>query len=1084
MTSYIHGHQRRFTAIPPTEALRHRSGVLKTTATLVLVAFLSLTLQPLAIAVQLPDTTTPAKPQSNEEKLAKTLETLEARLEQLETKLTKKQDARQEKDDLKRLRLTLDDLDRQAITDFDKIGKHLKDKNLPQVIHDRHTQAVNIYKTEMATLKANVDEIDRAPRDADKQLKAKKAKEHLKTTQKKRGPKTKFDPNNLPTRALGPKRDNKPKLKKEDFMRAALFDHPHVKLAAHGTFRIDQLPSASDPAYIAATPDVVLSDAIRAKAEELGHSPIKIYQWVRNNIEWVPSWGSIQGSELTLRNLKGNSIDTASLLIALFRASDIPARYVHGTIEVPVDRFMNWSGGFVDANSAWDFVSSGGVPLTGLISGGRVTAFRMEHVWVEAAIDFQPSRGATNKSADSWIALDASYKKHDITPGFDVTTALPFDANTYLGEIRSQSPVAYYQQQIQNYLNVSMPEKTVGDAMGYLLIKPDESATLPSALPNRIVVAANRYGILPDTLRTSVQLAFAAPNAEEPEIITFKTVELAGKRLTISYLPASASDEATIAQYGGDMYAVPPYLLYLTPTLKADGVTVYQATPIQMGQEHSLIVAYDGSTIRAQSVPHKLVSGGYFALGLNLQGANHHVLGSKSARLIEALTTSTAETASQDALIGEHLTTLILMWFMSNDSQYRGAAKLYRVAAQRALSAGFAGFGLTVRYFFGIPRSAIPNRAQFDVGLEATQAASLEGNASNRNAYLELHGLMGSYNEHGIWEAIHGFESVSAVKGLQFANAQGIPVYTITQSNFDQFFPLLQLAADDKDEIWQAVQSGLVAIVPQRESTINDWTGVGFIVKDPQTHSGVYRISGGLAGGSSTKQADGWQIVSLFKGAFAWLFDRLDTIFRGSVKEAAESMYAENAIIGDPRIANAANEKLGEGYEDVFQCSGLVRIAYKAAGICLDFDYSEDGAWQACWNPPSVAAQAGVVPGPTDNGVKIHYNIANALKQNNSVRKTNDPLVGDIVFFSNTTGPGHPLNHEGIVVTGPDNNGKIEFIHAGGSGVNKARMNILSPADPVGNSFIADPKRCGSECRAGQLFEGYGTIRDPRTLKK
>ena len=43
-----------------------------------------------------------------------------------------------------------------------------------------------------------------------------------------------------------------------------------------------------------------------------------IYQWVRNNIEFIPSYGSIQGSEYTLENRRGsNAFDTASLLIAL-----------------------------------------------------------------------------------------------------------------------------------------------------------------------------------------------------------------------------------------------------------------------------------------------------------------------------------------------------------------------------------------------------------------------------------------------------------------------------------------------------------------------------------------------------------------------------------------------------------------------------------------------------------------------------------------------------------------------------------------------------------------------------------------------
>jgi hypothetical protein len=119
--------------------------------------------------------------------------------------------------------------------------------------------------------------------------------------------------------------------------------------------------------------------------------------------------------------------------------------------------------------------------------------------------------------------------------------------------------------------------------------------------------------------------------------------------------------------------------------------------------------------------------------------------------------------------------------------------------------------------------------------------------------------------------------------------------------------------------------------------------------------------------------------------------------------------------------------------------------------------------------------------------VAIHYNLANTLKLNNSVRTTNDPLLGDIVFFSNTTGPGHTLNHEGIVVTAPNAQGMVQFVDATGSeDVHLSQMNILMPtansiSNPAnGNSYIGSfcPPGAGNPCLAAPLFVGYGTIRD------
>jgi hypothetical protein len=1068
--------------------LRRNRPFLKATATIVTAAFLGLTLQPLAVAAGLPDrqprhaAATPPAP-TDAERLSQTLERVERHLDKLHDKLNKRQDIAPEHKELKALRTEINLLDRQALADFDGIERHIKAKNLPPEILKRHQEAVKTYKTEMTALKTNLGEVYWAEDDAQRGPKLKKAREHLKAKQLKK-PRAKLDPKKLPSRALEPNKNNKPKLKKEDFRAAGLFNTPHVKLAALGDFTFDKLPGASDPAYLAATADVVLSDAIKAQAQALNYDPVRIFQFVQNNIEWAPSWGSIQGSDLTFRSRRGNSVDSASLLIALLRASGIPSRYVHGTIEVPAARFMNWAGGFTDINSAVDFASSGGIPITVVVTGGKVSSVRLEHIWVEAAIDFYPSRGAVNKSADAWIQLDPSFKQHDITPGTDLTDAVPFSADVYLGQLRTENPVQYYQQQLQSYLDANLPDRTLGQIMGFRVIRQEVGTVLPSALPWKTVVAANRYGTLPAALRAAVQLELASSDGLSSDTAAFTTPELAGKRLTLSYAPASSADEALIAGYGGDMYAVPPYLLYLVPVLKADGQVIYTGPALAMGQEQRLRVAYQAPSVNATSMPHKLTSGGYYALGLNLQGVNESVLGNSNGRVIDTLITQTATTAPADDTLGQHLYSLAMTYFLMNDKLYRGAAKLYQVEAQRALSAGLVGISPTVSYYFGIPRSATPNRLAADIGLEAIQATSREGDATKLKSFLELRGLTGSFSESAVFEAIHGFDSVSAVKALQASAAQGVPVYKIDQTNIGQILPLLQLPAEDRQEIQDGVAVGLTALVPQRDITINDWRGTGFIIKDPQTSSGVYRISGGLSGGSTTKHADGFQIVSLFKGAFAWLWDKLDVIFRGAIKSAAELQHASGDIVADPRIAKVANDKLGEGYDDVFQCSGLVRLAYKAAGMCLDFNYDEYGKWKACWNPPSIAQQAGVNPGPDDNGVKVHYNIANALKQNNSVRKTNDPLVGDIVFFDNTTGPGQPLNHEGIVVTGPDTNGKIEFIHAGQSGVNKARMNILIPADAAGNSVIGDTKRCGAICLAGQLFAGYGTIRDPRTLKK
>lgn len=56
-----------------------------------------------------------------------------------------------------------------------------------------------------------------------------------------------------------------------------------------------------------------------------------VFSWVRDNINYSFYYNTKYGAVGTLKNRTGNCVDHAHLLVALARASGIPARYVHGT---------------------------------------------------------------------------------------------------------------------------------------------------------------------------------------------------------------------------------------------------------------------------------------------------------------------------------------------------------------------------------------------------------------------------------------------------------------------------------------------------------------------------------------------------------------------------------------------------------------------------------------------------------------------------------------------------------------------------------------------------------------------------------
>ena len=88
-----------------------------------------------------------------------------------------------------------------------------------------------------------------------------------------------------------------------------------------------------DPRLLAATVDANSDDRfIQTKAAELNQDADEIFRFVRDEIGFESYVGSLRGSRGTLWSGAGNALDQASLLIALLRASGIPASYSQGIL--------------------------------------------------------------------------------------------------------------------------------------------------------------------------------------------------------------------------------------------------------------------------------------------------------------------------------------------------------------------------------------------------------------------------------------------------------------------------------------------------------------------------------------------------------------------------------------------------------------------------------------------------------------------------------------------------------------------------------------------------------------------------------
>jgi len=412
-----------------------------------------------------------------------------------------------------------------------------------------------------------------------------------------------------------------PHLDADDYLQhLSLFDIKPIELAYAGNQPVPAgtlfpiLPTLGEAVLAGdtqATIDASQTPAIQAEAAALKHNPALIYQYVHDRIAYVPYYGSLQGADFTLQSGRGNDMDSASLLIALLRASNIPARYVYGTVQVPTINARNWLGGVPDASAALSLLAQGGVPSQAVTNGSQITAIQLEHVWVEAYVDYVPSRGLVQQQSDTWIPLDPSYKQSTFTAALNVPAAVPFSAQNLLSQLTTsatvnangqiqnlnsasvQSAISAYQQSISTWLG-NYPSPTAGSVLGQTRITPNAVPQLPSVLPYTLNVAAGDFDGLPASWRWQWRLKLFANSADQTNSaaqvsLTGDVVTLLGHRLTLGFRPSSADDSAVLAsflptgssgnpalpaQYPGSL---PAYLINMTPQLFEDGQLIADA---------------------------------------------------------------------------------------------------------------------------------------------------------------------------------------------------------------------------------------------------------------------------------------------------------------------------------------------------------------------------------------------------------------------------------------------------------------------------------------------------------------------------
>ncbi|WP_224365459.1 RHS repeat-associated core domain-containing protein [Hyalangium versicolor] len=640
------------------------------------------------------------------------------------------------------------------------------------------------------------------------------------------------------------------------------------------------------PAYLSLNSEPMLDDAAEGrevelsaelvtKAQELGTAKAA-YDFVKNEtrLDWY--FGSLKGSTQTLRERRGNDADLSALLVALLRAQGTPARFVHGTVELSVEQIAASLGMLTGEEVAkLDAATSGGaawtlspeksaqvvqalnaaaIPYEPVVRGGRVAAVNLVRIWVEAYVDFAEYRGVGNgKVGRQWVALETSLtgqaKAAATPPVLDALTALKETPDSltaaWLSGPTQKSMVEFVRGRVESYLTAQHPDIFYSQMQWTVVPRKEELPLLPGSLPYKVLTVHGESAFLPESLQQQVQLT-AWNDAGLLFELKLPLHQVTGHRTVLTHVPATETDAQIISLAGG-LYAAPASLVEVRPVVRINGREMaVSGRSVGLGTSYqwSLEVLLPGGGTR--HIDNRVVAGNVVAIGVGGPGNKHQeTAGLDSADLdgpaLRFLYTRAAAYANA--------------WTQAEDE----LARLLQVIPVRpTANIVFVQNQVRVDEVLGVRRRLEWKGLEVDADFRAMTPVELK--PGRGTALLRLSGYEGSFQEARVLSEGTGEPAVSSVSVLQEAAVQGIPILHLQPNGA---VTGLQATPEVLNTVADQLERGRQVDIPATPLTLENWTGTGFISRDPVTEEGGYFLSGVVSGGQTIVSPELWTDAEL-----------------------------------------------------------------------------------------------------------------------------------------------------------------------------------------------------------------------------
>ncbi|WP_256077337.1 RHS repeat-associated core domain-containing protein [Massilia sp. YIM B04103] len=569
--------------------------------------------------------------------------------------------------------------------------------------------------------------------------------------------------------------------------------------------------------------------SIAELARALRNDPDLIYEYVRNNIEYLPTWGIQKGEFGALLDNQGTAFDQAALMVALLRQSGFTASFVKGRINQTAAQLRDWTGADpARVCAVLNLLGNAQIPVTGVIataagscpsSTAALVSLKLDHVWVKVNI------GGTN------YYFDPSYKPHAIKSGIDVAAAAGYNAASFMSSATAgatvtadyvqginrnnvRSSLTGYASNLAAYLRTNKPAGTLDDAIGGLSITPHSGALRQASLPYQDTsVALTEWTDIPANYKPTLRVQYQGIDQ------TFTSDAIYGRRLTLTY---NGSNQPVLSLDGAALAT-------------GSATTPGSYTTVSLAVTHG---AYSNAFAN-QSFTQQIKAGGTFLIGNGWGAAGRGVIDLHRARLEQALAGGAA--AGSESALGSSLAVLSSSWIAQVNHSTYITDRLARSKTLFHHQVGIAGYNTA---------------AYVDLPGNMLSVISQEGNKDKESAVFFSSSMHSSIFESTAVQQTTGGSAVSTVKLIDQAVAANDRIYDAKAANYATAVqPNLVACSAWQAGFQSAVSAGRRLILPSR-CNLNEgsWTGGGYysILVSANSSSIGAIISGGLAGGFST----------------------------------------------------------------------------------------------------------------------------------------------------------------------------------------------------------------------------------------